>query len=219
MPGVNIGINNPEIKQFMVKEMVVDRNKIKDWIAESIAVKEAIRHDPKIRKQIETAAALMYRAIKDKHKILVCGNGGSASDSAHFVGELLNRFTMKREYPLPAIDLSASNSTITAIANDYEFKYIFSKQVEALGEKGDVLLAITTSGNSANVRDAVYAAKDKGMFVVFLTGIKNAFYGDYAAHVQQINVPSDVTPLIQESHIMIIHILCHLIDEYLEKSL
>jgi phosphoheptose isomerase len=193
------------------------RNKIKDWIQESIRVKQAIHDDPKIRKQIELASALLTGIIKGNGNVYVCGNGGSASDSAHFVAELMNRFTMLREYPIPAVDLSAMNSTITAISNDYSFDAIYSKQLKALMRADDLLVAITTSGKSHNIIEALKVSNSKGNHSILLTGEGVAVDRDYGiSGVQHINVPSNNTPIIQESHIMIIHILCSLLDDALE---
>jgi DnaA initiator-associating protein len=185
------------------------RTRIKDWIQESIRVKQAIHDDPQLRKQIEIASALMIGVIREGGTIYVCGNGGSASDSAHFVAELMNRFSMNREYPLPAIDLSAMNSTITAIANDYSYDEIFAKQLKALGKSEDLLIAISTSGNSPNVLKAMDQANLMGMLTVFLTG---EGVDAKTTRAQHINVPSRNTPIIQEAHVMIIHMLCNELD-------
>ena len=188
------------------------RNRIKDWIQESIRVKQAIHDDPKIRKQIETAAAVITGIIQANGTVFACGNGGSASDSAHFVGELLNRFTRKREYSLPAMDLSAQNAAITAIANDYSYDQIFAKQLKALGQQDDVLLAISTSGNSTNVIKAMQAAKSKGLKSIGMTG-----RGGKLLQCADLVfcADSDDTPRIQEAHITVGHILCELVDRKL----
>ncbi|EAT10961.1 phosphoheptose isomerase [Bermanella marisrubri] len=162
--------------------------------------------------QIEQASASMVNALLNGGKILSCGNGGSAGDSQHFSSELLNRF--ERERPsLPAIALTTDSSTVTSIANDYSYNEVFSKQIRALGNEGDVLLAISTSGNSANVVQAIQAAHDRGMRVVALTGKDG---GDMASLYQpddiEIRVPSAVTARIQEVHLVVIHCLCDLID-------
>lgn len=165
---------------------------------------------------IANAAQLMAKCLLDNYKILSCGNGGSACDAMHFSGELLNRFEAERP-SLPAIALSADVATITAIGNDYSYQEIFSKQIKALGQPGDVLLAITTSGNSKNILDAVEAAHSRDMPVIALTGRD----GGEVAHLLndqqdiEIRVPSDHTPRIQETHILIIHCLCDLIDQQL----
>jgi D-sedoheptulose 7-phosphate isomerase len=148
-------------------------------------------------------------------KILSCGNGGSAGDAQHFSAELLNRFEKERP-GLPAIAISTDTSTLTAIANDYDFNEIFSKQVSALGNSGDVLLAISTSGNSKNVLAAIEAAHERGMKVVAMTGRDG---GTIAAALgvddTEIRVPSERTARIQEVHLVVIHCLCDLIDTHL----
>jgi len=161
---------------------------------------------------IEQASNSMVQALLSEGKILSCGNGGSAGDAQHFSSELLNRF--ERERPsLPAIALTTDSSTVTSIANDYSYNEVFSKQIRALGNAGDVLLAISTSGNSANVVQAIQAAHDREMRVVALTGRDG---GDMASLLLpddiEIRVPSMVTARIQEVHLLAIHCLCDLID-------
>ncbi|SEL00372.1 D-sedoheptulose 7-phosphate isomerase [Atopomonas hussainii] len=168
--------------------------------------------------QIELASQLMVNALLGEGKILACGNGGSAGDSQHFSSELLNRF--ERERPsLPAIALTTDSSTITSIANDYSYNEVFSKQIRALGQPGDILLAISTSGNSGNVVQAIQAAHDRDMHVVALTGRDG---GEMAALLLpddvEIRVPSRVTARIQEVHLLAIHCLCDLIDRQLFGS-
>ena len=168
--------------------------------------------------QIELASQLMVNALLGEGKILACGNGGSAGDSQHFSPELLNRF--ERERPsLPAIALTTDSSTITSIANDYSYNEVFSKQIRALGQPGDILLAISTSGNSGNVVQAIQAAHDRDMHVVALTGRDG---GEMAALLLpddvEIRVPSRVTARIQEVHLLAIHCLCDLIDRQLFGS-
>lgn len=164
------------------------------------------------------ASNLMVESLLNGHKILSCGNGGSAGDAQHFSSEMLNRF--ERERPsLPAMALSTDTSTITSIANDYSYNEIFSKQIRALGQTGDVLLAISTSGNSPNVVQAIQAAHERDMRVVALTGRDG---GNMAALLMpedcEIRVPSEVTARIQEVHLLVIHCLCDLIDEQLFGS-
>ena len=162
--------------------------------------------------EIVRAAELMAPALVRDAKILSCGNGGSASDAQHFSGELLGRFEMERP-GLPAVALTTDTSTLTAVANDYSFEEIFSKQVRALGQSGDVLLAISTSGNSENVLRAVAAAHDRGMTVVALTGRSGGTIAEALEPTDiEIRVPSDRTCRIQETHIVVIHCLCDLID-------
>jgi D-sedoheptulose 7-phosphate isomerase len=164
---------------------------------------------------IEQASQMMVEVLLNEGKILSCGNGGSAGDAQHFSSEMLNRF--ERERPsLPAMALSTDTSTITSIANDYSYTEIFSKQIRALGQPGDLLLAISTSGNSANIIQAIQAAHERDMKVVALTGKDG---GNMAALLSQedceIRVPSDITARIQEVHLLVIHCLCDLIDEQL----
>lgn len=165
--------------------------------------------------QIAQAGEIMVEALLADRKILCCGNGGSAGDSQHFSSELLNRF--ERERPsLPAIALTTDTSTLTSIANDYHYNEVFSKQIRALGQAGDILLAISTSGNSANVIQAIQAAQERDMRIVALTG-KNG--GNMAALIRpedvEIRVPSDSTARIQEVHLLVIHSLCDYIDNHL----
>jgi D-sedoheptulose 7-phosphate isomerase len=161
---------------------------------------------------IAAAAELIARQLLAGNKVLSCGNGGSAGDAQHFSSEMLNRF--ERERPgLPAMALSTDTSTITSIANDYHYNEIFSKQVRALGQAGDILLAISTSGNSANVVQAMEAAHDRGMPVVALTGKEGGTMAMKLADGDiELRVPSESTARIQEVHLLIIHCLCDLID-------
>lgn len=161
---------------------------------------------------IELAAERMAQCLLAERKILSCGNGGSAGDAQHFSSEMLNRF--ERERPgLPAMALTTDASTVTSIANDYHFDEIFSKQVRALGQADDVLLAITTSGNSPNVVNAVEAAHAKGMHVVALTGKDGGRLADQLRDDDvEIRVPASATARVQEVHLLVIHCLCDLID-------
>jgi D-sedoheptulose 7-phosphate isomerase len=161
---------------------------------------------------IARAAALMTECLFADGKILACGNGGSAADAQHFAAELVGRF--ERERPeLPAISLVTDTSLLTAVANDYSFEHVFSKQVRALGAKGDVLLAISTSGNSPNVAAAITAAHEREMNVVALTGKGGGRAGELlAAQDVHLCVPHARTMRIQEVHLLIIHCLCDAID-------
>jgi D-sedoheptulose 7-phosphate isomerase len=162
--------------------------------------------------QIARAAGLMTECLLADGKILACGNGGSASDAQHFAAEMVGRF--ERERPeLPAISLATDTSILTAIANDYDYAQVFAKQVRALGGTGDVLLAISTSGNSGNVIAAVDAAHERGMRIVALTGRDGGRIGELlTAQDVHICVPHPVTARIQEVHILAIHCLCDAID-------
>ena len=164
---------------------------------------------------ITTAAETMVQCLLSEGKMLSCGNGGSAGDAQHFSSEMLNRFERERP-PLPAIALSTDTSTLTSIANDYSYTEVFSKQVRALGRKGDILLAISTSGNSPNVLEAIKAAHQRGMRVVALTGKNGGKMRELMGDSDiEICVPSDVTARIQEVHLLVIHCLCDLIDTHL----
>lgn len=161
---------------------------------------------------IQAACERVVECLLDGHKVLSCGNGGSACDSMHFSGEMLNRF--KHERPsLPAIALTADISTITSIANDYSYHDIFAKQIRALGQPGDVLLAITTSGNSINVLNAIKAAHDRQMNVVALTGNDGGKIPELLQNDDvEIRVPATETARIQETHLLIIHCICDIVD-------
>ena len=164
---------------------------------------------------IARAAELMVKCLLANGKILACGNGGSAADSQHFAAELLGRF--ERERPgLAAIALTTDTSTLTAIANDYDYDQVFSKQVQALGQAGDVLLAISTSGNSKNVIAAMHAAHERDMQVIALTGKSGGkIAGFLASEDVHICVPSNTTSRIQEVHLLTLHCLCDGIDTLL----
>ena len=190
---------------------IVDR--IAAQFAESLAVKSAASE--LLVPAIEQAGLNMAESLRDGHKILSCGNGGSAGDAQHFSSELLNRYEMERP-PLPAMALTTDSSTLTSIANDYSYDDIFAKQIKALGESGDVLLAISTSGNSSNVVRAIDAAQDRGMTVIALTGNDGGEMAPALLDADiEIRVPSERTARIQEVHLLIIHCLCDVIDRSL----
>jgi D-sedoheptulose 7-phosphate isomerase len=162
----------------------------------------------------EVAEALI-KCLVEGHKLLVCGNGGSAADAQHFAAEMLNRFETERP-GLPAIALTTDSSTLTSIANDYQFSDVFARQVRALGQSGDVLLCITTSGGSANIVSGIEAAHDRDMPVVLLSGRDGGAAA--VALVEgdlEIRVPSGSTARTQEVHILVLHCLCDLIDRSL----
>jgi len=187
--------------------------RIRKHFEESIAVKQ--RAAAELIPTIALAADLMTSTLRASGKILSCGNGGSAGDAQHFSAELLNRF--ERERPgLAAIALTTDSSTLTAIANDYSYEEIFSKQVTALGNQSDCLLAISTSGNSANVLAAVKAAHARNMSVVALTGRDGGTIGhELDANDVEIRVPDKRTARIQEVHLVVIHCLCDVIEQAL----
>jgi D-sedoheptulose 7-phosphate isomerase len=162
----------------------------------------------------EVAEALI-KCLVEGHKLLVCGNGGSAADAQHFAAEMLNRFEAERP-GLPAIALTTDSSTLTSIANDYQFSDVFARQVRALGQSGDVLLCITTSGGSANIVSGIEAAHDRDMPVVLLSGRDGGAAAVALAQEDlEIRVPSGSTARTQEVHILVLHCLCDLIDRSL----
>lgn len=165
--------------------------------------------------QIETAGTTIANSLSAGGKILICGNGGSAADALHFSSELLNKFVMVRS-PLAAICLNADVPTLTSIANDFAFEQVYSKQVEALGKPEDILIAFTTSGDSANINRAIEAANQHKMRTIALTGKTG---GEAAKLLSpqdiELRVPNDTTARIQEVHGIIIHCLCDLIDQQL----
>ena len=161
---------------------------------------------------ISQAVELMFSALSNGNKILACGNGGSAADCQHFAAELVGRFERER-FPLPAIALTTDTSIMTAVANDYSFREVYSKQVQAFGQAGDILLAISTSGNSANVLAAVEAALEREMRVVALTGKDGGALAKLLTDADvHINVQHSRTARIQEVHLVAIHCICDGID-------
>ena len=176
----------------------------------AVALHQQVAHDGGGR--ILEAFALLARALAAGHKVLVCGNGGSAADAQHFVAELVGRFVRERE-AWPAIALTTDSSILTAVGNDYGFERLFARQVEAHGTHGDVLVGISTSGRSANVRAAVEAARARGLQTIALTGCDG---GDIGPLVDvHVNVPSRVTARVQEVHMTILHVWCELLDRTL----
>jgi D-sedoheptulose 7-phosphate isomerase len=190
--------------KFMIKQRTLDH------FQESARLKTeaaSVLADP-----ITAAVELMFTALSNGNKILACGNGGSAADSQHFAAELVGRFERER-LPLPAMALTTDTSIMTAVGNDYSFKEIFSKQVQAFGQNGDVLLAFSTSGNSENVLAAIEVALERDMRVVALTGKGGGKIGKSLTEADvHICVPHDRTARIQEVHLLAIHCICDGID-------
>ncbi len=189
-------------------------NKIISLFNESIDVKKKSRDF--IISDINSSAELIINAFKNGKKVLVCGNGGSAADAQHFVAELIMRFEKNRA-PLPAIALTTDSSVLTACSNDFGYECVFEKQVQALGQEGDVFIGISTSGNSPNVINAVKVAKQKNIKTVLFLGKDGGKLKNMACD-SNIIVPSNITARIQEVHITIIHILCNLIESELFKE-
>ena len=184
---------------------------VRDRIRQSVEVKQRLAGDEHVRFAVEFAELLTER-LRAGGRVLLCGNGGSAADATHLAAELLGRFKLDRE-PLPAISLTDNIASITAIANDVGYERAFSRQVRGLGREGDVLIALSTSGTSPNVLDAVAAAREIGMRTVGLTGTG----GDRLAELADLclRVPSDDTARIQEGYMLVCHTVCELVERAL----
>lgn len=186
------------------------KNYIINQINDSAATKKAlVENDALVNLLVEVAQACVEVYRKGK-KILIAGNGGSAADAQHFAAELVGRYGFDRP-SLPSIALTTDSSNLTAIGNDYGYEYVFSRQLEGLGQEGDLFIGISTSGNSQNVINAFVSAKDRGITTVALVGRdggKMAAMADYA-----IVIPSHATPRIQESHLLIEHMICDIIEK------
>lgn len=187
---------------------------IKKHIIDSINTKQAMLGDEAILESIIKAADVCIYALKNGRKIMIAGNGGSAADAQHIAGELVNRFMFNRS-GLAAVALTTDTSVITAISNDYSFDIVFSRQVESIGNEGDVLILLSTSGRSVNILKAAEAAHKKKITVIGITGKTGGQIMDYCDLL--IKAPSDITPRIQECHILIFHIICSIIEERLFK--
>ncbi|KZS23613.1 D-sedoheptulose 7-phosphate isomerase [Wohlfahrtiimonas chitiniclastica] len=178
-------------------------------IEASIATKAAILEDANLIATLENVAETLIDVYREQGKILIVGNGGSAADAQHMAAELVGRFELERE-GLPAIALTTDTSILTAVGNDYGYHYTFARQVEALGQPNDALIAISTSGNSESIVNAVKTARKKGIYTIGLTGSR-ACMMDELCDVM-IKIPSTHTPRIQESHLLVEHMLCQLIE-------
>ncbi|MBR5434057.1 MAG: D-sedoheptulose 7-phosphate isomerase [Bacteroidales bacterium] len=188
---------------------------IQKIMADSISVKQKLMSDESILSQIELVAKKMIESYQAGGKTMFAGNGGSAADAQHFAAELVNRFCLDRD-GVPALALTTDSSVLTSIANDYDFNVLFSRQLRALGNAGDVFVGISTSGTSANIIEAVRVCREKHIFSVGLTGSTG---GKMASECDVcICVPSTVTARIQEAHILIGHILCGLVEDSLFKK-
>lgn len=164
---------------------------------------------------ISCAAKFVYQSLKSGNKILACGNGGSAAEAQHFVAELVGRFLTERE-PLAGVALTVDTSVLTAVGNDYGYDEVFARQVKAIGNAGDVLIAISTSGKSPNVISALTAARDRGLVTIALVGAESNPDLDTCDLV--ITIPDPSTPRIQEMHLVILHLICELVDTALTRE-
>lgn len=187
-------------------------NNIEKIIGESIATKQRILENKELVQRIDEFKSMIIAAYRNGAKVLFCGNGGSAADAQHIAAELSGRFYLDRK-PLYAEALHCNSSFVTSVSNDYGFENVFSRAVEAFAHKGDILVGISTSGNSANVLKACEKAREMGVSIVAMTGNDGGKMAQLSDLL--INVPSTDTPRIQEAHIMIGHIVCELVEKEL----
>ncbi|MDD2530261.1 MAG: D-sedoheptulose 7-phosphate isomerase [Bacteroidales bacterium] len=183
--------------------------RIKQVIEESVSLKTLLLNDEAFLKEIEKVKDVMVKALKEGKKILWCGNGGSAADSQHLAAEFSGRFYYDRP-PLRSEALHVNTSYLTAVANDYSYEVIYSRLVKAMGDKGDLLVGISTSGNSKNIVLALEEAKEKDMITISFTGNGGGKMKEKSDYV--LDIPSKDTPRVQECHIMVGHILCELVE-------
>lgn len=183
-------------------------------IEQSIATKQAILKDENLLAAIDKATTVVTNSFKEGGKVLFCGNGGSAADAQHLSAEFSGRFYTDRD-PLPSEALHCNTSYLTAVANDYGYDVVYSRIVKGMGRKGDVLVSLSTSGNSVNIINAMKQARELGMINIAFTGETGGNMKEHADIL--VNVPSKDTPRIQESHITIGHIICQLVEEGLFK--
>lgn len=184
--------------------------KIKDILQSSIDVKTKILGDEKLLQTLNDCVAVMVKAFENGNKVLFCGNGGSAADAQHLAAEFSGRFYTDRD-ALPAEALHCNTSYLTAVANDYSYDVIYSRLIKGIGKPGDVLVGLSTSGNSKNIVSAFETAREKGMITIGFTGSTGGKLKALSDHL--INIPSDDTPRIQESHITVGHIICQFVEE------
>lgn len=187
------------------------QQQIKNIIKASIDTKQQILQDAALVSEVEKVAMVVTEAFRKGNKVLLCGNGGSAADAQHIAAEFSGRFYSDRD-PLPSEALHCNTSYLTAVGNDYGFEYVYSRIVKGMGKSGDILIGLSTSGNSVNIINAIEQAKKIGMITVGFTG-KGGKMKDLCDHI--INVPSTDTPRIQEAHIMVGHVVCQLVEEQL----
>jgi D-sedoheptulose 7-phosphate isomerase len=184
--------------------------KIRSIIQASIDTKQQLLQNEELLKTVELVVERIVAAFKNGNRVYFCGNGGSAADAQHLAAEFSGRFYTDRK-ALPAEALHCNTSYLTAVANDYSYDLVYSRLIEGIGEKGDILVGLSTSGNSANIAKAFDTAKEKGILTVGFTGLTGGVMKSTSDFL--INVPSTDTPRIQESHIMVGHIICQLVEE------
>jgi len=184
--------------------------KIKNIIQASIDVKAAVLQNEVLINTVNQCAEVIVKAFRDGNKVLFCGNGGSAADAQHLAAEFSGRFYTDRD-ALPAEALHVNTSYLTAVANDYSYDVVYSRMIKGIGRQGDVVVGLSTSGNSGNILKAFETAREKGMITIGFTGSTGGKMKDCSDFL--INVPSNDTPRIQESHILLGHIICQLVEE------
>ena len=185
-------------------------DQIKNIIQASIDVKSLVLNNDALIKTVESSVSLIVKAFRNGNKVLFCGNGGSAADAQHLAAEFSGRFYTDRA-ALPAEALHVNTSYLTAVANDYSYDVVYSRLIQGIGNKGDVLVGLSTSGNSTNIIKAFETASEKGMTTIGFTGITGGKMKECSDLL--LNVPSNDTPRIQESHILLGHIICQLVEE------
>lgn len=185
-------------------------DKIKNIIQASIDVKQKVLQSEELLSTVEKVVEAITSSLKNNNRIYFCGNGGSAADAQHLAAEFSGRFYTDRK-ALPAEALHCNTSYLTAVANDYSFDVIYARLIDGIGQKGDVLVGLSTSGNSANIVKAFEVAKEKGIITVGFTGLSGGVMKNSSDYL--INIPSADTPRVQESHIMLGHIICQLVEE------
>lgn len=188
---------------------------IKNYIIESTSVKEKILNSDEILNSVEKVSKLIIDAYRSGKKVLTAGNGGSAADAQHIAAELVSKFLIDRP-ALNALALTTNSSIMTAVGNDYSHEYVFARQIQAYGNEGDVYIAISTSGQSKNILKSIEEAKKRGLIVIGLTGKKDCKMETLCDLA--IKIPSEKTPIIQESHIMLGHLICAIVEQELFKN-
>jgi len=185
------------------------QDKIISIIQASVSVKEQILNNPTLLAKVEAVTQVLVNTFKNGNKVLFCGNGGSAADAQHLAAEFSGRFYKDRN-PLPSEALHCNTSYLTAVANDYGYEFVYSRLLKGMAVKGDVIVGLSTSGNSKNILNAYQVARELGVITVSLTGDSGGQMKEHSDYL--LNVPSNDTPRIQESHIMLGHIICELVE-------